>query len=172
MNESESSKCRSEYQKYCVGCGLDIASQGEPCVPWAWQLDLPPDKFAYYNSNHPPRGPIQLRGDARSLPVDSGSLDFVFSSHLLEDFTDWLPILMEWVRVLKRGGNLIILVPDKELWNKALANGQPPNDAHRHESYVGELTKYCDKLGLQPVEDRLTNMFPGDYTILFVAIKL
>lgn len=172
MYESESSKCRSEYVKYCEGCGLDIASQGDPCVPWAWQLDLPPAEFAHYNSNNPLRGPVQIRGDARKLPVDSESLDFVFSSHLLEDFADWNPILKEWTRVLKKGGRLIILVPDKVLWNDALSKGQPPNDAHRHESYVGELTTYCESLGLKPVEDRLTNMFPGDYTILFVGIKL
>lgn len=158
--------------KYCSGAGIDIASQGDPVVPWAWQIDLPESQFAYYNSNNPPRGPIQLRGNAVALPVDSRSLDFVYSSHLLEDFTDWTPVLQEWVRVLKGGGRLIVLIPDRDLWCAACAAGQPPNDAHRHEGRAGELSTYADALGLKVIEDRLTECFPGDYTILFVAEKL
>lgn len=169
---SETSKYRHLTVKYCEGCGVDIASQGDPVVPWAWQLDLPKERFDYYNSNHPPKGPIQLRGDALSLPAETESLDFVYSSHLLEDFEDWTPALKEWTRVLKKGGKLIVLIPDRELWCAACEKGQPPNDAHRHEGRVGELSTYCDPLGLKVIEDRLCNCFEGDYSILFVAEKL
>lgn len=177
---SETSKYRKLTTKYCYvagsispipGCGIDIASQGDPVVPWAWQLDLPPDEFAYYNSNHAPRGPIQLRGNAKALPVDSESLDFVYSSHLLEDFLEWHPVFVEWSRPLKKGGYLIILVPDKDLWAAALAKGQPPNCSHTHESYAGEMSTYATKVGLEVIEDRLTNCFDGDYTILGVFRK-
>lgn len=174
---SESSRYKSLTREWCYrddgqpGCGVDIASQGDPVVPWAMQLDLPPQEFAYYNSNHIPRGPIQLTGWAQDLPFESHSLDFVYSSHLLEDFLDWDPILAEWVRVLKPTGNLIVLLPDKELWNKAIAKGQPPNCAHKHESHAGELSTYAEKLGLHVIQDRLTELFPDDYTILFVGKK-
>lgn len=154
-----------------MGCGVDIASQGDPVVPWAWQFDLPQDQFAAYCGGAPARGPIQLRGDARSLPIDSGSLDFVYSSHLLEDFWPWMPVLKEWVRVLKPGGKLIILIPDRARWLAACAAGQPPNDAHRHEGQVGELTSYADPLGLKVIEDRFTDTQEGDYTILGVFEK-
>lgn len=105
------------------------------------------------------------------MPFKNGTLDFVYSSHLLEDFFDWDPILTEWIRVLAPGGRLVILVPDKRLWADALARGQPPNCEHRHESYPGELTKYAKRLGLKVETDALTNCFPGDYTILFVGVK-
>lgn len=169
---SETAKYRHLTTEHCVGCGVDIASQGDPVVPWAMQLDLPPEEFAYYNSNHAPQGPIQLRGHADKLPFDSDSLDFVYSSHLLEDFADWEPILKEWVRVLKPGGKLIVLIPDRELWVKACANGQPPNDFHRHEGYLGELSTYAERLGVKVLADCLTACYEGDYTILFVAQKL
>ena len=174
---SETSKYRALTTKYCYrddgqpGCGVDLASQGDPVVPWAIQLELPPLEFAHYNSNHEPYGPIQLRGHADRLPFDNASLDFVYSSHLLEDYVEWSAILGEWVRVLKPGGKLIVLVPDKARWAAALARGQPPNCAHRHEAVVGELSTYAPDLGLQVVEDRLTNCFPDDYSILFVGAR-
>jgi SAM-dependent methyltransferase len=169
---SETSKYRHLTMKYCDGCGVDVASQGDPVVPWAMNFDLPQAEFDHYNSNHPPRGPIQLRGHGDKLPFEDNSLDFVYSSHLLEDYPDWTPILKEWVRVIKPGGMLVILIPDRELWLAALANGQPPNDAHRHEGKVGELSTYAHDLGLRVIEDRLTNCFLGDYSILFVATKM
>ncbi len=175
--KSETSKYRQLTTPFCSNeqgpmCGIDVASQGDPVVPWAWSLDLPPNRFAYYNSNHEPHGPIQLRGDAWNLPVETGTLDFVYSSHLLEDFPDWEPPLREWVRVLKPGGYLIVIIPDRELWVAACAAGQPPNDAHRHEGKVGELSTYAERLGVSVIKDELTNQFPGDYSILFVARKL
>lgn len=175
---SETEKYREQTVKYCYrsdgqpGCGADIASQGASVVPWAINFDLPLAEFNYYCSNHPAKGPIQLRGHADKLPFDSGSLDFLYASHLLEDYLSWTPILMEWVRVLKPGGKLIILVPDKKLWNEAIANGQPPNCAHTHESRVGELSEYATAIGVKVIEDRLTNVVEGDYSILFVAEKL
>lgn len=174
---SETSKYRSLTTKYCFtsdgkpGCVVDIASQGDPVVPWAWSLDLPPEKFAWYANGQPPAGPIQLRGDAAHLPIDNCSLDCLYSSHLLEDFEHWEPVLREWVRVLKPGGKLVILVPDRGLWAAALAKGQPPNCEHRHEAQVGELSTYAKLIGVHVIEDRLTNLFDGDYTILFVAVK-
>lgn len=172
MYESETSRYRLLTVRYCQGCGVDIASQGDPVVPWAINFELPEAEFSHYNSGHKPRGPIQLSGDARALPFNNDSMDFVYSSHLLEDFADWQPLLIEWVRVLRPGGRLIVLLPERTLWLAALAKGQPPNDAHRHEGRVGELSLYAKDLGLSVIEDRLTSCFAGDYTILFVARKL
>ncbi len=137
---SETAKYRHLTEKYCVGCGLDVASQGDPVVPWAWQLDLPKAAFDHYNSGNEAHGPIQLRGYADKLPVGDASLGFLYSSHLLEDFADWTPCLKEWVRVIKPGGYLIVLIPDRERWVAACARGQVPNDAHRHEGKPGELS--------------------------------
>ena len=169
---SETARYRHLTEDYCVGAGLDIASAGDPVVPWAWQLELPKAEFAHYNSGHAPLGPIQLEGHAQQLPVVSGSLDFVYSSHLLEDFPDWEPVLREWVRPLKKGGHLVVLIPDRQRWCEACAKGQTPNDFHRHEGRVGELSEYCARLGLEVIKDEFTNLYSGDYTILFVAKKV
>lgn len=170
---SETAKYRHLTVEHCNGNGVDIGSGGDPVVPWAINFDLPRDAFAKYHSEHDPRHVIQFGGDAKSLPFKDGVLDFVYSSHLLEDFLDWDPVLREWMRVLKPGGRLVILVPDKKLWADALARGQPPNCAHTHESFPGEISQYVSRLGRMPViRDSLTNCFEGDYSILFVGIKL
>lgn len=168
---SETEKYRSLTAPYCTGAGVDIASQGISVVPWAMSFDLPEEEFLHYSSGQPPKGPIHLRGHADSLPFQTGSLDFVYSSHFLEDVFEWNPILAEWTRCIKVGGKLVILVPDKELWNAAIARGQNPNCAHRHESRVGELTEiFTSFFGhFKVLRDQLTAITPEDYTIIFVA---
>lgn len=169
---SESGKYLHLTQQYCKGNGVDIGSQGWPVVPWAIQIELPEAEFAHYTSGKKLDQAGVFRGDGRALPFKDGVLDFVYASHVLEDFVDWEPILREWVRVLKPGGYLIILVPDKKLWNEAIKRGQPPNCAHTHESYAGELTTYTGRIGVRVLEDRLTALYPEDYSILFVGQKL
>jgi SAM-dependent methyltransferase len=170
---SETSKYLQFTTKYCVGNGVDIGSGGAPVVPSAIQVELPLDQYIKYRSGDVYGAPIQWHGSAEQLPFKDKTLDYVYSSHLLEDFLHWKPVLIEWVRVLKKGGHLVILVPDKKLWEAALKRGQPPNCAHQHESYVGEIsTRYAKFLGLKVIEDRLTALTPQDYSILFVGQRI
>lgn len=171
---SETAKYRKLTTPYCNGAGVDIASQGDAVVPWAMSFDLPEPEFSRYSSGQPAKGPIHLRGHANKLPFDSRSLDFVYSSHLLEDYLDWLPILSEWCRCVKVGGHIIILIPDRELWNEAIRKGQPPNNAHKHEGTVGELTGIFKSFfgHFEIIHDKLTALSPEDYTIMFVAKRL
>lgn len=177
---SETSKYRSLTQKYCYradgnpGCGVDLASQGDPVVPWAFGLDLPRDEFDRYCGGEPAKGPIQLRGTAEKLPFDSESLDFVYASHLLEDYTrdNWQRLFQEWSRVLKSGGYMIILVPERKLWARALSRGQCPNCAHAGpEPMVGDIAKCAFIVGLTLIEEKLTELFENDYSILGVLQK-
>lgn len=169
---SEASKYRHLTKHYCIGNGIDVGSGGDPVVPHAIQVDLPKSEYDHYHSadgsnNHV----IQWRGYADKLPFKDGTLDWVFSSHLLEDFLDWRPLLKEWSRVLKRNGKLIILIPERKLWSAAISRGQLPNCSHKHEGSVGELSSYADEFGWKVVRDSLTALTPEDYTIMFVAIK-
>lgn len=171
---SETEKYRWASAPYLSGVGVDIASQGVAVVPWAISFDLPEKEFNHYANGNPPKGPLQLRGFADKLPFETMSLDFVYSSHYIEDVLDWVPLLKEWDRVLKIGGNMVILLPDKALWNKAISNGQPPNCEHRHESYPGELSEVFGKYfgHYEILKDELTKVTPEDYNILFVAKRV
>jgi len=55
-------------------------------------------------------------GDITKLPYEDESVDLIYASHVLEYFDreEVIPVLQEWVRVLKRNGTLRIAVPDFE----------------------------------------------------------
>ena len=163
---SETSARRHLTVQYCVGNGLDLGSAGDPVVPTAIQIE----PLTQYTPDLGGQHPVQLRGSAIDLYwFRDNVMDYVYSSHLLEDFADWKPLLREWVRVLRPGGHLVIMIPDKHAWAAALAKGQAPNFSHKHEGVPGELTSHIRKLGrFEVIEDRITD----GYNILFVAKKL
>lgn len=128
---SETSKCRARLAPFCTGYGLDLGFGGDPIVPHAIGMDMPQP---YSDVG---KLPVQLGGDATRLVwFADGTLDFVFSSHLLEDFADVGAVLREWLRVLKPGGRLIILCPDEQVYRRhCAATGQPYNIHHVHADF-------------------------------------
>jgi len=57
----------------------------------------------------------------------SNSMDFVFSSHLLEHIKDYKSALKEWMRVIKVGGYLILYLPDEDEYPKCGEVGANPD---------------------------------------------
>lgn len=170
---TETGRYRHLTAKHCVGNGIDIGSGGDPVVNDAIQIELPLEEYNYYHTADAHPNPASCyRGHADNLPFKDRTLDYVYSSHLLEDFLDWKPYLKEWTRVLRKGGRLIILIPDKKLWEEDLKRGRTPNCSHKHEGYVGELSTYAKEMGWKVEEDKLTAVVPIDYTIIFRATKL
>lgn len=128
---SETSKCRARLAPYCTGYGVDLGFGGDPIVPHAIGVDMP-QPYSGVGAN-----PVQLGGDATKLVwFCDGALDFVFSSHLLEDVVVVGPVLEEWLRVLKAGGRLIIFCPDEQVYRRhCAATGQPYNTHHVHADF-------------------------------------
>lgn len=172
---SETAKYRELTTPYCLGNGLDIGSGGDPVVPNAIQVELPKKEYAKYRMGDVNGAPIQWHGDCFDLPFKDNVLDFVYSSHLIEDFPreKWVPLLGEWVRCLKPGGKLVILVPEYTRWRYAVdVLGQTPNCSHWNpEPSVGDLTDVFKKLGLRCIKERLTELSEHDYTIMGTAAK-
>lgn len=81
------------------------------------------------NSRNP-----DIIGDATALPVEDQSFEAVFSSHLLEHLSPrrYSNVLKEWYRILKPGGEMLVLVP-----NLAKAAEEILNDPER-TIYVGQ----------------------------------
>jgi SAM-dependent methyltransferase len=141
---SETSKCRGRLAPFCVGDGLDVGYGGDPIVPHAICMDLS-QKYAAYESH------VQhLHGDATNLHwFRDGVLDWVYSSHVLEDFHNTSTVLSEWLRVLRVGGRLILFLPDEQLYRAfCKSQGKPPNAHHIHEHFGPAYIK--DLLALYP----------------------
>jgi predicted SAM-dependent methyltransferase len=71
------------------------------------------------------------RADIRALPFKSESWDMVFSSHTLEHFARAkVPsVIDEWLRVLKPGGELRLILPDLKFAAKQILKGAMDGDA-------------------------------------------
>jgi SAM-dependent methyltransferase len=107
--------------RYFVGEGMDVGAGH--------------DSLAQYGEQFP--GMVSCcawdleDGDAQLLAgVEDELLDFVHSSHCLEHLRDPREALENWLRVLKPGGHLVVLVPDEDLYEQ----GEFPstfNDDHK-----------------------------------------
>jgi len=129
---SETGRCRERLKHFCEGNGLDLGYGGDPIVPWAITVDLPQPYVQYE-----PHAPQHLKGDATRLSwFNDGVLDFVYSSHLLEDFEDTAEVMKEWLRVLRYGGYLVLYLPDEQAFRAhCQKTGQEVNDHHKHVDF-------------------------------------
>lgn len=137
---SETSKCRERLKKYCVGYGLDVGYGGDPIVPSAITMDMP---TPYTKVG--PGAPLNLGGDARDLKwFRDNALDYVYSSHLLEDYTegDMKTALSEWLRVIRPEGYLILYCPVEAVYRKHCDKaGEPYNLSHKYEGFNLDFVK-------------------------------
>jgi SAM-dependent methyltransferase len=140
-NPGETAKARPRrlregfFANYCVGRGLDIGYGGDllsgNCVGW----DLE-------------------HGDARYLSrLGDESFDFVYSSHTLEHVSDPGEALHNWYRVVRAGGHLILLVPDRELYEKKLTLPSRWNPDHKR-FFLLDRDEPPDTVGLRPLIER------------------
>lgn len=143
---SETSLCRHRLKKYCIGYGIDIGFGGDKIVPAATGIDFP-TPYTKVGSD-----PVNLGGNAMDLYwFRDGVLDYVYSSHLLEDFPPDLTenVLKEWLRVLKIGGYLILYLPDEQKYRAhCKKTGQPYNAAHKVENFnLDYIKSILEKIG-------------------------
>lgn len=136
---SETSRCRKSLAQFCHGDGLDVGYGGDPIVRNAICMDLE-SPYATYRAN-----PQHLHGDARNLIwFCDESLDFVYSSHVLEDFEDTSVVISEWLRVIKKGGHLVLYLPDEPTFRRHCERtGQRYNTHHIHSDFGLDFVKHA-----------------------------
>lgn len=108
--------------RYFVGRGLDVGGK--------------PDPLALYLELFPLATSIRTwdweDGDAQLLATEQDeSYDFVHSSHCLEHLVDVREGLLNWFRVIRPGGHLVVVVPDEDLYEQGVFPSTFNRD-HKH----------------------------------------
>lgn len=101
----------SFMRRYFVGRGVDIGGK--------------PDPLTLYAEFFPLMGEVKVwdleDGDAQFMSgVADDSLDFVHSSHCLEHLHDPEEGLGNWLRIVRPGGFVIVLIPDEDLYEQGV----------------------------------------------------
>jgi ubiquinone/menaquinone biosynthesis C-methylase UbiE len=145
---------------------VDIGYGGDPVIPTAITVDFALD--GQFCGEHP----CNIIGDARKLPwFAARAFDYVYSSHCLEDFKETLPVLREWMRIVKPGGLLVLLLPDQQKYVRyCLENGLKTNPGHQipdfGAAYLGRILKKIRGAKIVKVKENL-----GPYNFLLVIKK-
>jgi predicted SAM-dependent methyltransferase len=165
---SETSLVRESLKRWCVGNGVDLGFGGDKIIPSAIGIDMP-NPYTHLGED-----PVQLGGDARNLYwFKDNVLDYVYSSHLLEDFIDTENILKEWLRVLKVGGHLVLYLPDEQVYSAhCKATGQPHNDGHKLAHFgLDHVIKSIEQTGYKTLLIHSTRII-NNYSFEIVFKKL
>jgi SAM-dependent methyltransferase len=106
MLETEKTKSLRDESfsiNYLTGKVLDIGAGGNLICPWATEFDI-------------------KDGDANRVDeyFPKESFDTVASSHCLEHMVDALDALSRWWKLVKKGGYLIIVVPEENLYEQGI----------------------------------------------------
>lgn len=160
---SETSVVRPWVEHFCKGTGLDLGCGDDLIVPWAIGID------------RNQKGKTSILGNIAKLDAwfKSGVMDFVFSSHALEDEYDTEAVLSNWLDVLKIGGMLVLFLPDQQLYEAhCKRNKTLPNQDHKHKHFNMEYVKQCLKnIGYGPECVVFEKEPVGVYSFILVVKK-
>lgn len=152
-NGSESLKIKWDLVPYTRGTGLDLGCGSAKPFPHFIGVDNNIDSKLF-----------GAEASARQLTVKScerlsifadESMDFVFSSHLLEHIENYRGALAEWWRVLRVGGHLCLYLPHAEFYPNIGTPGSNPD--HKHDFMPTDIMEAMRSVGfwdLMENEDR------------------
>lgn len=150
---SESMKIVWELVPYTNGRGLDLGCGPSKAFPHFIGVDNNKDEALF--GIRAKEADIIVPTCERLDMFASDSMDFVFSSHLLEHIKDHKAALREWWRVIKVGGHLVIYLPHKALYPNIGTEGANPDHVHDFvPSDIVDAMKDCGGWDLLRNEDR------------------
>lgn len=120
-------------QKYCIGNGIDLKCGSQKINPFAIGIDM---------DRKDGKNPELVWDIKEDLPFKNETLDYICAPHLLEYLDNPETAICNWWSILKHGGYLILVVPDK----KYMPENSP---GHKHNWNLGEFQHdIVDKLSL------------------------
>jgi len=125
---------RPLIQRYCIGNGLEIGAGKHPyCNPKTTTF------LDKYTTNRDGTPNPDIISDGMKIPRPDETFDYVLSSHVLEHMQDTIGALKEWIRVVKTGGILFLILPHCDrTFDKNRAKTTLAHQIHDHETLTDE----------------------------------
>jgi len=152
-----------QEMKRSGGIGLDIGC-GQAISPWCLGYDRYSSDLDY---PHPEYGSGEyhphLTGEGENLPFNNEIFCWIISHHSFEHMVHPLGTFKEWLRILKPGGALIMVMPDADYESK-----EYPWDKDHHiffapDSFKKNILDPCKDLIKTEVFNNLHNSFSFNY---------
>jgi SAM-dependent methyltransferase len=99
--------------------------------------------------------------DGSRLPFEDGSVDAVYSSHMLEHVADYVATIRDWYRVLRVGGFIVCIVPHQFLYEKRRNLPSRWNEDHKRFYTPARLLSEFEA-ALEPNSYRVRHLADGD----------
>ena len=167
QHPSETSKVRKWVLPYCIGKGCDIGFGGDKVLKSNCDgIDFP-QPYAYAGKDKVDIGCDVIKD---SIPVPDNTYDYVYTSHLIEDFANTIDALQKFIRILKYGGNLILVFPDQpayEIYCKDIGIEMNPYHVHADMGYI-YMKKQLDALEGIQYQELFASNCDIDYNVVMV----
>jgi SAM-dependent methyltransferase len=163
---SETSKVRHWVLPYCAGKGCDVGFGGDKVMKTNCDgIDFP-QPYTYTGDDKVDIGCDVINNE---IPVPDNTYDYVYTSHLIEDFQDTKDALRKFIRILKDGGNLILVFPDQPKYEVYCRDmGIPMNPYHVHADMGYDfMMARLNELGIR-YEILYSNNCEIDYNVVIV----
>ena len=164
---SETSKVRHWVLPYCTGKGCDVGFGGDKIM----KVNCDGIDFAQpYTYTGKDKVDIACDVINNEIPVPDNKYDYVYTSHLIEDFVDTKDALKKFIRILKSGGNLILVFPDQpkyEVYCKEMGVPMNPYHIHADMGYNLMLTRMNEIQGIT-YEILYSNNCEIDYNVVMI----
>lgn len=166
----ESKKIVWEVAPYLRGRGLDLGAGIFKIIPHAISVDNGDHAIAFGHQFIP-----DITCDAEKLDMfSSSSMDYVFSSHLLEHIDNYKAALKGWWRLIRHGGKLCLYLPHADFYPRMGEKGANPT--HRHDflpkDIIAAMEEIClagNQFDLLECQERNNDM---EYSMLLVFRKI
>lgn len=148
---------------YMYGNGLDIGCGCRSIDPKIKRLDINPDNLP------------DIVASMDKIPLPDESLDYIVAQHVFEHIENQQDTLVEWLRVLKKGGFILIIHPDVEYTGIQKPPDDDPNlpknlyNKHYHERTLEQFIEFIvplERLGFHLVDSGIAQENWSFYVIL------
>ena len=163
--QSESKKIVWEVAPYLRGRGVDLGAGMFKVLPQAISVD----NGHHEVFNHQIHADIKVDTCEKLDIFGSQSMDFVYSSHLLEHIENYKAALTEWWRILKVGGYMALYLPHKDFYPNVGTKGANPD--HKHDFLPADIIEAASTFGGWDLVECQARNEDEEYSMLLVFKK-